>query len=333
LKRRVWSSERENFYVVDVEWAGDDLLLSVLPGVRHSEDVGPEDYKSWQVLVVNPKTKRLRQFTNVPAQSILSNEVGDKVLLGRLDWFGDRGELWFGVFRYPDGKQMGSVRFTDPVKQLGGYTLNSVRSRRLLGWADDKEHIWVIGEREGPRITPGVGKESVPVLISVDMKGNAIVETGDPKRCWVLWSSLDYTNIVMPGKTNGLEAHRMRAQMLKDGRLALTVAPGPRISIFSMRCVRKEYYIEPRRYPTELRDLLKNGWRTRVLAITLDGENLVLQGKDGWVWTWNLESNRMRRLVKAPYIEAAFGWLGGEYLMVTGGYGTHIYGVIYVPEK
>jgi len=313
LMRRVWSSEGENFYVVDVEWIKDDLLISVLPGVRHSEEVGIEDWPLWQVFVLKPSAWKMERFTQFAADRMLSSDRGDKVLLRNLEKFGE-GEneeihLHIKIFSYPEGDEISSFRFKEALRDFGVYF---GEKGTLLGWPDD-EHIWAIGKQEGPLLfgTP----EQVPVLFNIDLKGNVKLWSGKPKTCWLLLKN----DVTLPGDSGGLIVHTMLPQILQDGRAVVVLAPGPRLGFFSMHQLRKEYWFEPKMYPKELKRILRGPERrgASVLAITVDGKRLVLrEGGSGVVWAWDLETNKMEKLAKVGYVKKVFGWLKKDYLMV-----------------
>jgi hypothetical protein len=340
LVRPVWNSEDKDFVVLNVKWVGEELLLSVLYGTRNVDDVPREIAagKSPLLLAVQPETGQVRRFMNVDTHIILAHPAGDRVLLGRSDYLGDnKRELWFGVYTYPEGQGVASFRF-DELKVFGTFIPYSY----VLGWAD-ADHIWALGEREGPKLHPTLPRASVSVLFSIDLQGKIRMVSGDPKSSWVQWPG-----VWLAGETEGLSYYTMPPQVLNDGRLAVMMGGKPRLALFGVKGSPKECHFRPKEYPERLRQVLQErrvmGQRTRALAITPDGRKLILQeGERGpeldlsqplGVWAWDLESNQLEKLGEVGYIETTFGWLQKEYLMISvygGNRGR--YGVVHISTK
>jgi len=309
---------------MEFEWVGPKLVYWQVSGIedwrsfeRTQSHIGEYVTAHSRTVCWEPERNQQRVLLDQASPIMLSNPEGTKFAVFRrvLEWEAATDLVTLvRVYSFPE---MGLLSSFDLVggELLGGSLFNP-GSTYPLWWIPDTDSFFMVASEPG-RAYPGARHDtSVRVLQVVSSDGgvHTLTDTWNGR----IWAEGRWC----------VGAATMPVCSVNGGSRAVALVRGwetpHRLSFFSVSGPEREHrFGQQTYYPPGLREFSKS-WS--LVGITPSGCDLILQdlGPDGcidyaetgWLYAYNLENGRLRRVVKLGAIERQFGWVGNQWLMV-----------------
>jgi hypothetical protein len=347
------------FFVRDIEWVGESLLISIVKGYdtllewdKKAEEVIDEEGRStlrfglrkpWEVrwLIFDPKTHQLVDWginMDLLGGELFAHPAGDRVLIVKAREGGAFGIRKIKVVSLPTTsfgppEVKGELSFS--YRQIGRFLLP-------FEWSPDGNYFWAFGTDERGFVK----------LFSIWMDGS--IKKLTPDDHWLLHFGGD-----VYGKLP-LLIDEVPTILHRDNKRCLTV-----MSSRAQRHVCIGYYssqrLEKERVIVGWKEVVPEPIRSlglcTLIAIVPDGRRLILQegrdapyGEKRRIWVWDIEEGTVTPLAQVGWITQVYGWLGDEWMVAEmkgepiqeeiehdisgkwiGQKATYEYGVIHVP--
>jgi len=342
--------KRQGFFVNDIKWVGDRLLITVIEGYdtfwewdkQREEGTHVSKIVPWRAkwLLFDPQTRQMRDLgvnEDLLDAKLFAHPSEDKVLIVKLrtsyaDWQIKVVQLTLEPFAKPE--IIGKLSFSH--KLVGRYLYPA-------GWIPGGQHFWAVG----------TDRHGLTKLFAVRADGSIKRLTPDDHHLYpALW------------RVGGIRFQpmgEMEGVVTPNGEYAvLMMFPKPErehvcIGYYSQERLERERVLLDvnRPYPSCLKPL----GMCSLVGIVPDGRRLIIQ--EGWsasygekkgVWVWDTQAGTVKPLAQVGWIEKVHGWIGTEWMVVEmkgepiqeeiehdiggkwiGQKATYEYGVIHVP--
>ncbi len=343
----------QGFFVTDMEWCGEQLLISIIEGYdtfwewdkKMEEGTLVPKRVPWRKkwLLFEPQTRKMVDLgvnEDLLDAKLFAHPSGDRVLIVKPRAGGAFGVRTIKVVSLPTAPPVKPKLIQElgfPYQQVGRFLLPE-------SWFPDGQGFWAIG-------TDNRGSVK---LFAVGLNGLAKKLTPDDH--WLLHFGGDVYGklplIIEAVPSVALQEGRGYAALMSSNKKKHVC-----VGYYSPENLEKEQVIvgwdEP--YPEALKPL----GQCTLIAIVPDGRRLILQegqfapyGEKKRVWVWDIEAGTVAPLEQIGWITQVYGWIGTEWMIVEmegnpvqaeveydiGGKrielkATYEYGLLYVPNR